>query len=333
MKAADLLRRIGWLRALVRRLRRRFMSGEDPRWQGHVVRPLVRRMSRRRLLSFDATLRFEWLARSLVGQPLSLRAWHRMTLNDKVTYRRLRVRDPSFAVFSDKLAMREFVAERLGRDALPELLEVADRAAALAERVGPFVVKANHGSGMVILVQPEERLSAVELARADEWLASDYAWEDLEWGYLDARRLLLAEEFLRGPGGVVPPPDFKFFVFDGSVEALEVHTDRFGDQHRIEVRRPDWTPFELPGLPAERDADAPVNLAAMLERAALLGRNLDFVRVDLYDLGDRVLVGELTPYPAGGNSTYHPVGVDALLGRAWRTKPAYVVPLIGGTRT
>src|SRR5581483_6570440 len=102
----------------------------------------VRRMSDRRSLSFDATIRFDWLARSLLGQPLSLRAWHRMTFNDKVTYRRLRVRDPSFAVFSDKLAMREFVADRLGKDALPELLEVANRAAAFAERDGPFVLKA-----------------------------------------------------------------------------------------------------------------------------------------------------------------------------------------------
>ena len=199
VKGGGLLYRSGWMWTLARRLRRRFWSGEDPRWQGHVVRPLLQSMSRRRVLPFDATLRFEWITRSLIGQPLSLRAWHRMTLNDKVTYRRLRVRDPSFEVFSDRLAMREFVADRLGQTALPELLEVADRAAAFAQRVGPFVIKANHGSGMVNLVQPGERLSSAELARADEWLVIDYAWDDLEWGYLDARRLLLAEEFLRVP--------------------------------------------------------------------------------------------------------------------------------------
>jgi hypothetical protein len=71
----------------------------------------------------------------------------------------------------------------------------------------------------------------------------------------------------------------------------------------------------------------------MLTWAAQLGQGLDFVRVDLYDLGDRVLVGELTPYPAGGNSAYRPAGIDAWFGRAWRTKPAHVVPLIRGRRT
>ncbi len=274
-----------------------------PRWQGHVVRPLVRRLSRRRLLSFDAMLRFEWLARLLLGQPLSLRAWHRMTFNDKVTYRRLRVRHPVFAVFSDRLAMREAVAERVGPDALPELLEVGDRAAAFSNLVGPFVLKANHGSQMVILVPSGARLSPPELVRADEWLASDYAWEDLEWGYLGARRLLLAEEFLPGPLEGAPPPDYKLFVFDGSVELVEVHFERFGAEHRIDLRLPDWTPLDSrilapesaapEGARAGSEGSPPANLDVMLDRAARLGEGLDFVRVDLYDVGDRVVVGEL----------------------------------------
>ena len=328
-----LLNQIGWMRTAVRGLRRRFWSGEDPRWQGHVVRPLVRWMSRRRLLSFDATVRFDWLARSLLGQPLSLRTWHAMTFNDKVTYRRLRVRDPSFAVFSDKLAMREYVGDRVGEDALPRLLEVAGHAAAFGERVGPFVLKANHGSQMVTVVRPGEKLAAAQLARADGWLAYDYAWEDLEWGYLSARRLLFAEEFLQGPESDEPPPDFKLFVFDGSVAMLEVHSGRFGDAYRIDLRLPDWAPLELPGSIPGEGADAPANLDVMLDMAGRLGSNLDFLRVDLYDLGDRVLVGELTPYPSGGNSAYHPASIDEWLGQAWRTRPAaHVVPLIARTR-
>jgi hypothetical protein len=89
----------------------------------------------------------------------------------------------------------------------------------------------------------------------------------------------------------------------------------------------------VPGLAPGEDASAPANLDVMLTWAAQLGQGLDFVRVDLYDLGDRVLVGELTPYPAGGNSAYRPAGIDAWFGRAWRTKPAHVVPLIRGRRT
>src|SRR5581483_248091 len=146
------------------------------------------------------------------------------------------------------------------------------------------------------------------------------------------QRLLLAEELLPGPGDG-PPADFKFFVFDGSVAALEMHTGRFGADHRIDMRGPDWTPLEVPGLPPGEDTPAPVNLDVMLDWAAQLGQGLDFVRVDLYDLGDRVLVGELTAYPAGGNSAYRPTGIDTWLGRAWRTKPAHVEPLIRGTRT
>ncbi len=77
----------------------------------------------------------------------------------------------------------------------------------------------------------------------------------------------------------------------------------------------------MPGLLPNQDGGVPANLDVMLDWAALLGRDLDFVRVDLYDLGDRVLVGELTAYPSGGNSAYRPAGIDVWLGRAWRTHP------------
>ena len=56
----------------------------------------------------------------------------------------------------------------------------------------------------------------------------------------------------------------------------------------------------------------------MLEWASILGQDIDFIRVDLYDLGDRILVGELTPYPNGGNKKFRPGSLDAWLGKAWR---------------
>ena len=59
----------------------------------------------------------------------------------------------------------------------------------------------------------------------------------------------------------------------------------------------------------------------MLEWASDLGRGLDFVRVDLYDTGDRVLVGELTPYPAAGDERFEPQSLDAWLGRMWPSRP------------
>jgi hypothetical protein len=51
--------------------------------------------------------------------------------------------------------------------------------------------------------------------------------------------------------------------------------------------------------------------------AEQLAAGFDFVRVDLYALGQRMVVGELTHYPTGGNKSFDPPEWDARLGALW----------------
>jgi teichuronopeptide biosynthesis TupA-like protein len=300
-------------------------AGRDPRWQGKVVRPRVRWVASKQKLSFETLAKLECVARRLLGQRLSERAWDKMTFNDKVTYRRLRVRDPVLQQLSDKLSMRDYIAERLGPESLPVLLAVGKRASELGQRRGPFVLKANHGSDMVTIVAPGDLLSREQLVRADAWLTVDYAWTDLEWGYLGARRLLLVEEFLQGPAPGEPPPDYKLFTFHGEVQMIQTVSGRFADYSEV-LRRPDWSP--IPGMyvnmprTAEPAEDPPETLELMLRWAGELGRDLDFVRVDLYDVNGQLKVGELTPYPTGGNLAFTPASIDAWLGGLWSRAPS-----------
>ena len=200
------------------------------------------------------------------------------------------------------------------------LLAVGEQVSQFSEMKGPFVLKANHGSNMVTFVNEGRVLSIDELRDAEAWLTNDFGWIGLEWAYLNARRLLLAEEVLRSPDGSSPPPDYKLFTFDGKVEMIQVDTARFSD-HRRMLRRADWSPIEGSlryQPPDDPDPAPPSNLDLMLEWASELGRDIDFVRVDLYDLGDRVVVGELTPYPGCGTERFQPRSLDAWLGEMWR---------------
>ena len=74
-----------------------------------------------------------------------------------------RDRNPLLTVTSDKLAVRGYVAERLGRGYLPELYGVVDWPEQLLDLDLPprYVVKATHGSGMTAVVT---RDSAAERA-------------------------------------------------------------------------------------------------------------------------------------------------------------------------
>ena len=55
-------------------------------------------------------------------------------------------------------------------------------------------------------------------------------------------------------------------------------------------------------------------MRAIAER---LSSEFAFVRVDLYSLGERIVVGEMTHYPTGGNKSFEPPDWDDSLGALW----------------
>lgn len=65
------------------------------------------------------------------------------------------------------------------------------------------------------------------------------------------------------------------------------------------------------------------HLAQMLALAEKLGVGTDFVRVDLYDVDGRVVFGELTSFPAGGDSPFDPEYFDDVFRQPWQVPRRY----------
>jgi hypothetical protein len=64
--------------------------------------------------------------------------------------------------------------------------------------------------------------------------------------------------------------------------------------------------------------EPPPNYRDMFEIARTLSAGTDFVRVDLYNLGGRIVFGELTNYPQSGLRKFDPRSFDLTLGSYWR---------------
>lgn len=100
---------------------------------------------------------------------------------------------------------------------------------------------------------------------------------------------------------------------------MQVDTCRFVD-HRRELYDLDWRPLRfclehpLPDLTVPR----PTRLAELLGCARRLSAGFGFVRVDLYQVGERVVFGELTFYPGGGHNRFFPAAADRALGALLR---------------
>jgi hypothetical protein len=251
--------------------------------------------------------------------------------NEKILVKIIRDRRAFLTLFSDKLRVREYVRRVAPSLALPQVYWWTESADSIPFELLPpaFVLKANHGSGWVRVIEDQARVPHAELVRlARQWLATDFTLVGREWAYRDVRRAVYAEELLRGPDGR-SPPDYKLFVFGGKVRMIQVDRDRFA-HHTQALHDEAWRVIEgtvkgAHGAPAPR----PHSLPAMIEAAEALSMGIDFLRVDLYEIGDTPYFGELTHYPNKGLSRFAPADLDLRLGSYLRLDgPADVPPAL-----
>ena len=290
-----------------------------------------------------------WRERSTLVRAVRLwRTRNPHTFREKVRYKMLRDHRALVVTFADKAAVREYVAAVVGEQYLPRAYAILDDPAALRDMTLPdaYVVKPTHGSGAAIVVsdraprearlptepgswvyrhvRPESapREDVVRIARG--WVAQLYGQgPNREWVYGRMPRRVIVEEMLAGPDGAIPD-DYKFFVFHGVCTFVQVDTGRFGLRTQ-DFFRPDWQHVPLSGGPpwADPEPAKPARLREMIDLAERLGADTDFVRVDLYDVDGRVVFGELTSFPAGGDSPFDPESFNEEFGRPWTVPRRY----------
>ena len=95
-----------------------------------------------------------------------------------------------------------------------------------------FVIKANHGSGMVKVVDKKNDTYDKILRILKKWQAIDFGSLTGERFYSHLEKYFVVEQFMQNPISNSPPPDFKFHCSRGSVVFIQVDNDRFTDHTR-----------------------------------------------------------------------------------------------------
>jgi hypothetical protein len=242
------------------------------------------------------------------------------TFNEKILRRKVFDRRPILTQFADKYAVRQYVAQRLGPDILPKVYCVTSDPTAIpfADLPRRFVVKPTHGSGWVRVVLDKAALDVQELTRTcNRWLATNYHNVMRERQYRRIPPRIMVEEFIDDGSGTAPV-DYKFYTFHGTVHLIQIDGSRF-TSHRCALYDRHWrdTGVRVELERFDSPVREPVNLGLMLQTAEKLGADLEFVRVDLYDVGSRIYFGEMTATPGAGLARFEPQAMDEHLGKLW----------------
>lgn len=242
------------------------------------------------------------------------------SFNEKLLHRKLFTNDSRFSIVEDKYRVREYVADRVGDDILPELYHVTDdpNTIPFEELPEAFVIKPSHLSGPIRFVDDKHGVDYGSIKEScEEWLDQRHGSIRGEYWYDEIDSKILVEERLRDDEFDIPI-DFKFFVFHGRVEYVEVDMDRFEDHTRRFYDR-EWEPQEF-GVkyPVGDVIDEPERLDEMITVAERLGADFDFIRVDLYQPnGERIVFGELTVAHGSGEERFTPQEYDFKMGELW----------------
>jgi hypothetical protein len=244
---------------------------------------------------------------------------------EKLQWRKLFGLDPRFAILSDKLAARDFIAARLGPDRLVPLLwhgADPDRIP-FDDLTPPWVLKSTHASGHTVIVRKAgavDRDHVRTLAR--HWLGHCHGTMMDEPAYINVPRRLVVERLLLSADGT-PPAERKMFVFDGAVAVIRTVTVENNVPKSGDFCTPSWQhlPWTVGKTPLhEAPPSPPPMLAEMMRAASRLAAGFDHLRVDMYDGGDRFWIGEITLYPWSGMEALSPDQADYQLGAFWKLR-------------
>ncbi len=250
------------------------------------------------------------------------------TLNEKIQWLKLNDKSPLHTQCADKYAVRDYVASTIGNEYLvPLYFHTKNPKEIIPEKLPnrPFIIKTNHDSGGGIIVKEK---SSINWQDVQEKLAvrlkCNYYKLSKEWQYKNIVPRIIVEDLLQDKKGNIPS-DFKFHCFNGKVQMIQVDLGRGTLSHYRNWYSSDWKrePYKWSspkggGIytdPSEEDVPKPKAFEKMIRLSEKLAKKFDYVRVDLYDVDDKIYFGELTFHHDGGFQPIIPEKWDEILGQ------------------
>lgn len=232
------------------------------------------------------------------------------TFNEKIQWLKLYDSTPIKTRLADKYLVRDWVKEKIGEEYLIPLLGVYDKFDDIDFEKLPdkFVMKCNHGSGYNIIVKDKFQLDLQDAKqKIDYWMNENFAFKvGCELHYRDIQPKIVIEQFLDEISESLY--DYRFFCCNGKVEQIWLDVGSGTPEHKRKIYDRNWNELDIkvkwPRL--ETEVAKPNNLKKMIEMSEKMSKEFALVRVDFYDINDKIYFGEMTFTSMSGTGKFEP---------------------------
>lgn len=244
------------------------------------------------------------------------------TFNEKLNHLKLYKQKEIYSTFVDKFAVKKYISNIIGSEYVIPTIGIWENVDEIEWEELPerFVLKTTHSGGGVgvVICSDKENFDKKEAKVSLNIAMGKIAGKEFrEKPYYNVPRRIIAEANIAPTDNTKELRDYKFFCCNGKVRCFKVDFNRFVEHHANYFdSNGNLLPFGEKVCPPDfsHQIILPDNLSQMVHIAEILASNEPFVRVDLYNVDERIYFGELTLYPAGGLGPFNSQQWDKWLG-------------------
>ena len=241
------------------------------------------------------------------------------SFNEKLQWLKIYDRKEVYTSLVDKYEVKKYIADVIGEEYVVPTLNVWDYVEdidfeSLPER---FVLKCTHDSGGIVICKDKSKLN-IDLTKKKlkKILRRNFFYNSREWPYKNVKGRIIAEKYLDSDN-LGDLKDYKLMCFNGKVMCSFVCSERYSTNGlRVTFFDRNWVkmPFERHYPMSMLEIKKPRFYDKMVELAEKLSKDIPFVRVDFYEVFDKIYFGEMTFFPGGGWEQFNPNEWDDILG-------------------
>lgn len=253
--------------------------------------------------------------RITIGKKLNLK--DPKLFNEKLQWLKLYDRKDIYTTMVDKYEAKKYVEKSIGVKYIIPTLGVWDNFDDINFDKLPnkFVLKCTHDSGGLVICKDKDNFDIISARKKiNRSLKRNFYWVGREWPYKNVKPRIIAEQYMEESENS-DLKDYKFYCFNGKVKLFLIIQDRrsnttgdYFDENNNYVKI-DWGFSNADNIPK-----LPKNINQMKKLAEKLSIGKAELRVDFYNIDEKIYFGELTFFDGSGFEKIKPEKYNQLLG-------------------